>query len=223
MTRRLLLLAVLMLLVPAPAYAGTWSAPDRSKDVTSWVTDPEPAPCGSSTERAEPADRTTDLTRVAVHHGEEMLRVSVRYRDLEALGGQNTTIYVRTPEGGREVSVFRSESWGEVQADLTRMPDYEQLAESADECGVFSYTTAGGGCPALSADLDSRRDRLSVVVPRRCLGSPRWVRVGVTTYSWTEESPEDLHLDTWTPRGATAGHRVDGPYGPRVAVGRPAR
>ncbi len=50
------------------------------------------------------------------------------------------------------------------------------------ECGTYSSISLGLPCDHLTVDRSPARDLLTVVVPRGCLDSPRWVRAGASVY-----------------------------------------
>lgn len=217
MRLRLAVPLLALLLLPAPASAATWSAGDARRDVMTYDVSPEPEPCGTYTDRAVPADRTTDITRLAVRHDAETVRIVVGFRSVVATESTDATIWLRTPDRVWEVSISRDEPWGRVWTDLSRMPDYEAAAEDAGECGVVMTSSGSKACRRLEGELDARRDRAVVVVPRTCVGDPRWVRAGVSSYGWDDEDPAaTAHYDRWEPKGGSRTARIDGPYGPRV-------
>jgi hypothetical protein len=60
---------------------------------------------------------------------------------------------------------------------------------------------------------------VTISVPRDCLGTPRWVRIGA--YVMTGDDDGDLlGFDTWLPAGRQPTGFVIGAVGPRLRPGR---
>lgn len=219
----LAVLALALVASPLPAAGDSWSAGDPRHDVTTWDHTPEPEPCGTFTERTVRTAKASDITRLSVTHGPRSLRVVVRFRDVDGISGHHTAIYLRANTGDFEATVMRWERWGEVDATLTDMPDYDAIEEALeeqgeDECG-FSYSTGGLVCPDAHGDLDPRRDRVVMTIKRTCLKDPRWVRVGASSYAFDpEDADAPSYHDRWVPKGQQDASVFDGPYGPRVRV-----
>jgi hypothetical protein len=191
------------------AHADTWAHSDRAKDVIGYRFDSAPAPCGMYVETPHPEARSQDITRLRVSHGHDMLRLTAEYRDLQGRGPHESTFYVRTPTRLWQLDVTRHETHGRTESSLFDAPDYEANPHG---CGYNSSATGTGPCRGLSAEIDTRTDRVDVIVPRSCLHDPRWVRVALTTYGG---SANEIRADRWSPTGAPGRGRV-GPMTPRV-------
>ncbi|MEI5675252.1 MULTISPECIES: hypothetical protein [unclassified Nocardioides] len=225
MLRRLLLLVAVLsapTLLPLPALGATWSDRDASRDVVVTTYASEPEPCGTWTDRVDPADRTQDITRVSVRHSRSRVRVTVRFRDVAPRDARSTTVYLRTQRRDVEIEVSRFAGSSATRVALMTLPDYDAIDVEPTEdnpCGTFVIAGPDASCRGLRGRIDHARDRVVVVLSRRCLRDPRWVRAGVSSYAFGGDENEVLRSDRWEPRGATPSTRIDGPYGPRVRVG----
>jgi hypothetical protein len=146
--------ALLALLLPAAAHAETVVTEDAAGDARAWTAYQEfqfvPAPDEAS----------VDVIRTAAAFGERRLSVAVHFRDLEVRVHHETRVRVWTPRGAFDVTAER---------------------RSARRTTV-SLARKGGlalGCRGLSAAYDGAADTVALSVPARCIGSPRWVRLGL--------------------------------------------
>ena len=139
----------------APAYADTWSRPDQRGDVAKIIEGK-----GNVSLKSAPRNRTTDITRLTVRHNADTVAFDVRVRDLTETITRSVVALIKTPEGLRVVFV-----------------------ESMSFSGVFKQSALAGKrlgtCPRLRKELDYAANVVRIVVPRRCLGNPDWVRVGL--------------------------------------------
>lgn len=174
-----LLLAV-ALLAPAPAYAAGWGETDARGDVVAETIDP--GSC-APTRTARRGDAHDDVVALAADLGRQRLRVAIDVRDLRARLRSWAGVTIRTSAGEFRAVVDRRRD-GRVRlwlgkVDRTRPPT---------SCGGWSPRQVS--CPTLRGGVSTRRDRITSVVPRRCLGDAPWVRVsaqvsrsvGVTSY-----------------------------------------
>jgi hypothetical protein len=92
---------------------------------------------------------------------------------------------------------------------------HEPKLGEPDECGVETDLRLELNCPALEGSIFAARDVVSVLIPRRCLKDPRWVRASANNYGWVAHTIFD---DRWNPPGTPKGGPF-GPYGPRVRRG----
>lgn len=190
------LLPVTALLLPAAAHAEKVVTEDAVGDAVSYTESPD----GSPQFLPAPDYAGVDIVRTAVDHGEHRLRVTVRFRALERDPFQFTPIRVITPRG-----------------------NYDLLVE---RLGGKPIATLGRGrkevdCRGVKAKVDLGSDTVTTSLATSCLGTPRWVQVGVGAVALTEDpsSPEMLAVF------ADDGHR-DGTIrestikkGPRVRRG----
>ena len=94
-------------------------------------------------------------------------------------------------------------------------PDPVEAAAAAEECSTLVTIAELDDCAGLTGRMDARRDRVTVEVPRQCLGNPRWVRAGVSAARYV--SPSRIPHDVWLPPGGN--RRADfGPLGPWVSL-----
>lgn len=199
------LLAVALLVPAAPAAAETWSAPDRPRDVRSFEAPADPSDCDVDEVR-RPQARAEDITRLTVDHGTESLTVSIRTRELDTRRAFSI-VYVRTPRRDLEVTVFRGPDG--LEAWLMPEPDFPE--PEPGDCLLIG-TSIGLPCDGLEAQASAADRALTVTVPRTCLKSPDWVKVGADL-----SGPQGY--DRWAPRGVQPAPGSYVVYGPRVRSG----
>lgn len=216
---RLVLVAALAAVtvgLPAAAYADAWSGVDAAGDVHAFHYDPEPPPCGTSTDWNAPANTTNDITKLVVNHTLERVVLTLRLRDLRARGSNMTEFAIRTNERGYTLDVDRFDTGGKPETFLALEP---KLSEP-DECGGFSTITSDIPCARLVAEIAPDRDVVKVSIPRRCLSTPRWVQVGASNFRFEDEAGGTFRVygDRWAPPGSDESGFL-GPYGRRVLSG----
>ena len=176
-------------LVPVAAHAGTYSAPDASGDVVMYDFS------GDSETPVKVPDRTDgDIVNSRVVHGPNRLTMEVRYRDLVASGG---TI----------VHDFR------IGTNNHRVREIGIVAGPGKWQGRHVVVNKRGKrvrCHGVHWSLQYGANLVRVSVPRRCLGNPKWVHVGIGTL---EETGSSLYLDDANTNG-TFGETTK--WGPRV-------
>jgi len=165
---RLLALGLpLALLAPAAAHAETVVTDDAVGDAEAWSYDQEfqfvPAP----------QEASADITRTVASFGDRRLRVTLRFRDLQVRPRHDMVVRLRTPRATFDVIATR-EGASHPTVELTNPRDEE-----------FP-------CRNLRVAYDGAADTASVAVPTRCIGSPRWVRLGVkaTATPAVEKDPQ---------------------------------
>lgn len=148
------LVPAVALLVPGVAHAERLATPDAVGDVvrTTFVEGSE------DTYTAAPDETAFDVTRTVVTHHAARLRVTVRFRDLHPTRSHLTYVKVRTPDGRYEIFLDRGR--GEDSVDFAGRPGMQD-------------------CDGLRWSASNTTDRVAVSLPTSCLGSPRWVQVGV--------------------------------------------
>lgn len=210
----------LALLVPTAAHADRWSGTDETGDVEGWHYDPEPEPCGTSTDVDGAAQANEDFTRLGVRHTRRSVVVTAKFRDLDAELEQMVTVYIRTPRGGFWLDLVRyqarSGKWRVITflAEAPRYPDPDDV----DECGGFGFFSWDIGCRK-GRELNFAEDYVRLTVPRTCIENPRWVRIGADSSRFVEpEDPSDesftVFSDEWD--GGTVLTKWKISYGPRV-------
>ena len=166
-------------------------------------------------------DRLHDITDLAVDHGAESVVLSLTMRDVARRDA--STIYklhLRTPGGGFSVDVTHFERGADLQTFLTKEPDYQQAAQSGDDCS-FVIAVTEVPCEGVQALADRQTDLVTVTIPRSCLDDPNWVKVGAQVYGYSKTDAQDrftIFSDYWAPHGV---HRTGflPPFGPRVRQG----
>jgi hypothetical protein len=199
-----------------PAHAESWRGHDARGDVRSYVVELdtvcEEVPPGEPA----PSDRRRDITRIWVDHGAEDVVIGMALRDV--VRHDKTTTYeafVHTPDRIYEVSVFSvSNKAPEVSISTVRVG-------RDPGCGPAVVYGQEVVCDEVDADVDPQADRVSITVPRDCLGTPRWVRVGALAGGFDADqltggsTTVTLWADVFGPAGATPTALLP-PSGPRV-------
>lgn len=195
---------VLMTAAATPsATAATWSGRDPSRDVVRQTHSPDPAPCGTHTATPVPGNTAIDLTRFVVRHDASAVQLRVQVRELRR---QASSLYfeVRTHAGRRyQLAVERNRRGRVTTTSMGRLND--RIPEP-DQCGVSDEGWFVGPCRGLAAAVDYRKDSMTVTVPGRCLGSPRWVRASASLHRWLVDRAV---VDAWVgEQGARFSPRV---------------
>ena len=207
------LTATMTVIGAGSASADRWWGGDRSGDVQQVGVSPEPPPCGTLKQSAAPQDTTTDIVGLSVRHEGTSVELRAHFRDLTAWGDRYLTFDLATDERGYRVSLMRSRRHGPIGATVlvTGSPP-----ESVDECGGYSLVVLVAPCPDLVLTRSRERDYVSVLLPRSCLGAPRWVKAGVHTFRTVDDR---VRSDTWGTTGVEP-LPFTGPFGPRVRHSR---
>lgn len=182
---RLLLLCLTMLALTAPAaHAERWHGRDASGDVRSFQVDLGDSPCVTVTggDRV-PGDRRRDLTRLTVDHGSDVITVDLALRDV-AKRDRDTSYeaVIRTPAQLYLLAVYSG-------PHVHRVVDFQSARVRHDHDGCFFLGVHDRACEGLDVLPDPSADLLTVQVPRTCLGTPRWVRVGASAGALTSSRP----------------------------------
>lgn len=144
----------LMVGLGSPAAADSWSRADARRDVAAvkfTKTDEQLV-------RA-PRNRTADITRLTVSHQAQTLTMRIRVRNMTETEARTIIAFLRTPRGLRAIIVETSTSSFVLKSSIAA----KRL----------------GNCPRLRKDFNYGANVINIVVPRRCLGNPQWVRVGL--------------------------------------------
>ncbi|WP_244929994.1 hypothetical protein [Nocardioides sp. W7] len=199
-----LLTALTLLATPVvaagSAQAGSWSHRDAKGDVV------RGSAAGDGAVE-DPSDQATDITRLKVNHGPGKVTVTLVVRDLK--GGDHAVVgRLVTPEGDYSVTYLRS-------ADL-KMFTLTDDAAGADTPDV--------PCRGKRISFDASGDRIRITVPRTCLGSPKWVRVGAGLVRGDLMSMADadtVTMDEALRRGSVKAFNSDAPLkvGKKVRAG----
>lgn len=178
-------------LVPADAYARSYTTPDPAHDVMSQFE-------GSAGSNAAPTRTNGDVLASGVTHRPRRVIVAMRFAAMTQTTHETVHQFgIRTNEGKtRIVWVWSAPGhWG----------------------GKTDMTRPGGGevnCRMTTA-LNYAQHRVSVSIPRRCLSSPRWVRVAMKSVTMENGTYFTDDGQTGTPL-LLGGQPV---FGPRVRRG----
>ena len=195
------LLAPVAILLPAAAHAEKVVTEDAVGDArkVNWLqedveTDPLFVPA--------PEESSVDITRIVVAHGDRRLSITVLFRDLVRINDHDTFIQLDTPSQGR----FR----------------LGVAKEAGSRTGVSLESRRGDlECRGLRGSLVREDDAVRLSVPTACIGSPRWVQLGVGAIGVTmpdEQDPTDFELYADDGHRATLSNRSLG-KGPKVFRG----
>lgn len=141
----------------APATAQTRTVQDPSNDVV--ILDPDSPHVGS--QHPDPLRTNGDLTSMTLRHGVHRVRLRLNYTalTLEPDSIQFHGVRLRTGHRNYEVSLF---------AD----PEHPQGQR------LFRRGNRILRCHGITSSIDYTDATVRFSVPRRCLGSPQWVRAG---------------------------------------------
>ena len=151
--------------------------------------------------RPAPGHRTADVVRFTTTFNTGRLYLRVLTRDT---GEINQRFVIR--RAGTLFTIYLNRP----------VVDGEKQGASA----IFLYEDVQPrSCPGLDYVVQDKRHRTVVSIPRRCIGSPRWVRTGVTTFRDADRS--DPGQSGWVDDAGRRYHYRAGQtkLGPRVFAG----
>jgi hypothetical protein len=212
-----------IVLAPTAVHAERWSGGDPRGDVAGWHYEPEPAPCGISTEVDGSTNTNEDITRLVVRHTRTEVRLIARFRDLDPALEQGISFHIAT-KARRGWFLHIDRFWDRrsdrfrVMGFLAKEPNYPD-PEDLDECGGFAFLSVVLPCrTSPRVDLDANEVRTAV--PRSCLKNPRWVRVGTSAHGWiAPEDPADPSGDSFSDEWGVRDDSMSiwlPPFGPKV-------
>lgn len=177
------LLVPALLLAPAAAHAEKVVFDDAVGDAVSvnladglLTTSGAPATDAPSFVPA-PDEAGADVTRTVVALGRTRLAVTMHFRDLVlSPGGHSVDLPLYTPGAQYDLSVGR-EPGRRAHVDL--FPPFDVMPVSAADAAQQRGAARPGECRGERVRYDFEADVVSVSVPTACLGTPRWVQVGV--------------------------------------------
>ncbi|WP_183095632.1 hypothetical protein [Nocardioides stalactiti] len=212
--------ALSVALLPSTAEADRWTGGDAEGDVRGWHYSPEPKPCGTDTVVNGSAEVTNDITGLEVRHTRRSLVMTTTFRDLDPDLEVMVTNYVRTPRGGYWLDLVRFQrpngTW-RVLTFLSKAPRYPD-PDQVNECGAFGFVSTGLRC-RIGREIDPVGDVVRLTLPRTCLQSPDWVRVGADAVRFVEtDDPDDETFTVFSDDfdGGTVLTKWKISYGPRV-------
>jgi hypothetical protein len=173
-------------LAPTAAEARSWSHVDASGDVYSGT-------YGSDSFAAAPDRSVGDVIGSTVRHKRRAIVMQLRYVDLEPGSEVNGHVFlVQTPTMRRVVTLVATSSFPNGRVRVTKPND------KAVKCRV-------------PHKIDYTQNTATVVVPRSCLGRPRWIKVGMVGASFTGFHTGD---PMWVDDALSSG--TNGVFSPRI-------
>lgn len=150
------LLVALVTTWPGSAYAGVLVHRDPVGDMAR-------SPVGTNAYLPAPNQVHGDITATRVVHARRAIWIQIRLRELDTTGNGNFhQVSIRT-------------QWRTRNVEVDAFPGHWE--------GTASVTDAHGrpvAC-AVTHRIDYDRNRVMMRVPRVCLGTPRWIQVGIRT------------------------------------------
>ena len=186
------LTAAALVATAVPAVASQTSHHDRTGDVLRIGVED-----GSSTPQPEWAQG--DVQRIRAGHRTHRVGARLALREVRRRTDNSFFFRIHTPEGRFEVDGFTSQDhphgvWYLISPNRPRPTP----------------------CTGLRHRVDYRDERVSVSVPRRCLGRPARVRVGAAAQTWIDAA-EQTRLDDAYSTGQVE-HITVGPWLRRASV-----
>ena len=149
-------LLVALVAWPASAYAAVLVHRDPVGDVAL-------SPVGTNAYIPAPNQVQGDITATRVVHGRRAIWIHIRLRELDTTGNGNFhVVSILTPSRTRTIEVDAFPGHWEGRASVT---------DAHGRAAVCAVTHR----------IDYIRNRVLMRVPRKCLGKPRWIRVGIRT------------------------------------------
>jgi hypothetical protein len=127
----------------------------------------------------EPDWANGDIVGLRVNHGPHRVKARLTFDELTRnVGAIFHDFEIRTPRRHFSAQVLTNEdAWkGDSELWLPGRPK---------------------DCDGLKHKVDYAQDVVRVWVPRKCLGSPRWVRVGAGTSTWREDDESEGIESRW--------------------------
>jgi hypothetical protein len=189
--RSLVLAAVAAALVlsPSSAFANRYYHADPAGDVLS-------GPVSSSTNPSipEPGRTNGDIVASSVVHKKRAVAMRMQYRELGWNDEINAHLFVvRTPSMKRYVTVYATDGLRGGKVVMTK-PSGKKVS-----CHM-------------ARKVDYTANSVSVVVPRSCLGKPRWVRAGMASVFYTgPDNSATVYIDDANTNGTLGAGPALGP------------
>jgi len=204
----LALSAAMLALSAAPATAERWQGRDRHHDVRSYeiTLAQQPRACDQVVAGDYvTGDRLRDITALHVDHGTDTIDVAVRLAEVRRVDKQTSyELAIRTPERTFVAQMYRGRR-SKVAVDLEVVrPSHDP---DAPGCGPVLEVVNEVDCAGVVGNVDPHRNAVTVTIPRACLGTPTWVRVGAASGAFDARAfdpskPVTVVSDTWGERDA---------------------
>ena len=175
-----------IVLAPTAAQAKSWSHDDTTGDVFS-------APYNSESFTPAPDRVVGDVTGSTIRHKRHTIVMQLQYRDLEVGSEFDGHVFaVQTPTMRRVVTLVAASAFPNGRVRVTK-PNNKAVT-----CRV-------------PHKIDYTLNTATVVVPRSCLGNPRWVRVSMAGAEFTGFRASDT---MWVDDALSSG--TTGTFSPRI-------
>jgi hypothetical protein len=143
---------------------------------------------------------TSDITRTVLEHDTSGLEITAHFRDLQNGPLLRMDVRVRTSQGAYYMTLTR------IAGKRIRLTFVRRSGREVE-------------CARLAGRFDRAGDTVAMSIPAECLGSPRWVQVGVMATDLSLEALEDpeaklviyvddAQRDTLRKRGISLGPQV---------------
>jgi hypothetical protein len=138
--------------------------------------DPE-VDCDDLPEIPDDTPLTLQLGSVDVRHGRDGVVLTARYADVPDAEDFRADVALQTDYQYWAVAV---DTWAEGGPVASLTDGYGDVGDNLGEggCESFAVLVSEVTCRGIGLDVDPEADRIQVVVPRRCLHNPEWVRAG---------------------------------------------
>lgn len=135
-----------------------------------------------------------DVKRAVVRHAHWALRIRMRFADLRRVGTQYFTAEILTPGDRTFLAIVHS----------------TPQARRGNHFFGAAYSDTTATCPGMTQRINYAKDLVKIRIPRRCLGHPRWMKVGLNNGIVLD--PTDEGTPAWDDNPHTHGV-VAGPHG----------
>lgn len=184
------------LLVLLAALAGCSGAPPREAVSRSSVPDAENDVVvggvgkDGQTVAAAPGNTITDIVTTTVDHGAEVVTIDVAFTDLRPRQYLDLTAYVTTDSTGSRLP--------------TQATALTYLGDSSID--IYYEGDPPSRCTDATVVIDHDINTVTMSIPRRCLGEPRWIEADVRAATMRYEATGLRRDAVWEDDAYQAGH-----------------
>lgn len=188
-------LTVCLTLSAAPSAVGeVWRATDPAGDVVEVIDRNDD---GQGFARVRPRWAHGDIRSLRVEHARRWVFIAVNFRNINPRIDTTQNFVFRTRRGQWSLSFDHKGS----------------RVEPFSRFWYYDSRDAMARCPRLRFSINVAEDRVNVSVPRGCIGRPRWVRAGATTWGLGDDDAlrrgrNDDNVDSYGSPPPALGPRV---------------